>query len=80
MAEAAVTPRPPVGLFGDWVHTAPAALQGDTLSLRADSTARGLIPWDEKRAARVTRWKLISARMIRSPHAQTGAFERQVSQ
>jgi hypothetical protein len=59
VAEAAVTPRPPVGLYGDWVHVAPAALRGDTLSLRPDSTARGLIPWDEKRAARVTRWKLV---------------------
>ena len=59
VAVAAMPPRPPVGLYGDWVHIAPEALRGDTLRLRADSTADGLIPWDSERAARVTRWQLI---------------------
>jgi hypothetical protein len=59
VAVAATPPRPPIGLYGDWVHVAPEALRGDTLRLRADSTADGLIPWDGERAARISRWQLI---------------------
>jgi hypothetical protein len=49
-------PRPPVGFIGDWVRLTPRRLQGDTLSLRADSTADGVILWNAKEDARATRW------------------------
>jgi len=57
-------PRPsparlPVGLLGDWVRIAPTSLRGDTLTLRADSSASGIIPWSNGRLAVVKRWKLI---------------------
>jgi hypothetical protein len=52
-------PRPPLGLIGDWVRVAPQSLRGDTLSLRADSTARGLIPWYNDSLARITRWRVV---------------------
>jgi hypothetical protein len=59
VAVAATPPRASIGLYGDWVHIAPEALRGDTLRLRADSTADGLVPWDNERAARIWRWRLI---------------------
>jgi hypothetical protein len=53
-------PRVPVGLMGDWIRIAPAEFAGDTLSLRPDSTATGLIPWPatKVRMARISRWKV----------------------
>jgi hypothetical protein len=56
---AANAPRAPVALIGDWVRVAPATLRGDTLSLRADSSARGVIPWGTATTfVRISRWQL----------------------
>lgn len=49
-------PRPSVGLVGEWVRLTPRRLRGDTLRLRADSTADGMILWDEKRDVRARYW------------------------
>jgi hypothetical protein len=49
-------PRPPVGLIGAWVRLTPRRLHGDTLLLRADSSADGLILWDPGKDARAKRW------------------------
>ncbi len=38
------TVPPPVGLVGDWIQTRPESRRGDTLTLRADSTATGRAP------------------------------------
>lgn len=38
------TVPPPVGFVGDWVQVWPASRRGDTLTLRADSSASGLAP------------------------------------
>ena len=35
---------PPLGFVGDWVQVWPASRRGDTLTLRADSSASGLAP------------------------------------
>jgi hypothetical protein len=51
--------RPPVGLVGDWVRIAPTSLRGDTLTLRADSSAAGVIPWGNGRLAIIKRWKIM---------------------
>jgi hypothetical protein len=51
-------PTPPVAFLGDWIRIAPAAIRGDTLRLRADSTADGVIPWPPNRMARISRWKI----------------------
>lgn len=51
-------PRPPVGLYGQWIQVAPQARAGDTLRLNADSTARGVITWSDGRLARITRWQI----------------------
>ena len=65
--------RTPVGLLGEWITTAPRALRGDTLVLRADSSARGIIPW-ERGYARVNAWQIrFGSRepaVTRSDHAQ----------
>jgi hypothetical protein len=52
-------PRAPVGLVGDWLRIAPASLRGDTLTLRADSSAVGIIPWGNGRLAIIKRWKIM---------------------
>lgn len=49
-------PRPPVAFVGDWVRLTPARLLGDTLRLRADSSAQGIILWDDKHDAVARRW------------------------
>jgi hypothetical protein len=56
---------PPVGFVGDWVQVWPASRKGDTLTLRADSTAKGLTTagradWygDDTTTAAVTWWKV----------------------
>jgi hypothetical protein len=53
---------PPVGLVGDWVQLWPASRRGDTLTLRADSTARGLPPSDPgiswKDMTTITQWQV----------------------
>jgi hypothetical protein len=51
-------PRPPTALIGSWERQAPRALRGDTLTLRADSTANGLILWGEEQeqVVRSTHW------------------------
>lgn len=36
--------RPPIGFVGQWAQTWPESLRGDTLTLRADSTASGRLP------------------------------------
>jgi len=53
-------PRLPAGLIGQWLVVAPYALSGDTLTLRADSTATGIIPWPppKDRMAKIARWKV----------------------
>ena len=51
-------PRVARAFVGDWLRVAPQRLRGDTLRLRADSTADGIIPWPPDRLARVSRWKL----------------------
>jgi hypothetical protein len=38
------TVPPPVGLVGDWIQIRPKSRRGDTLTLRADSTATGPAP------------------------------------
>lgn len=38
------TVPPPVGLVGDWIQIRPESRRGDTLTLRADSTAEGPAP------------------------------------
>ena len=53
------SPRLAIGLVGDWVRFAPTNLRGDTLTLRADSTAAGVIPWGDGRYARIARWKIM---------------------
>ncbi len=53
------TPRSSVGLVGDWLRVAPTSLRGDTLTLRPDSTALGIIPWSNGRLAIITRWKIM---------------------
>ena len=53
------TPRAPVGLVGDWVRIAPAHLRGDTLTLRADSSAVGIVPWSNGRLASIKRWYIV---------------------
>jgi hypothetical protein len=52
--------RLPVGLIDQWVVVTPAALKGDTLTLRSDSTATGIIPWPppRDRMAKISRWKV----------------------
>lgn len=50
--------RAPIGLVGEWVRLAPKAFAGDTLTLREDSTASGVMPWRNGRLARVKRWKV----------------------
>ena len=61
-AETPAPPRPPelprvsVGLVGEWVRLTPRRLRGDTLRLRADSSADGVILWDEKRDALARHW------------------------
>lgn len=52
------TARPAVGLVGDWLRVAPDSLRGDTLILRADSTALGVVPW-QGRLAIIKRWKIV---------------------
>ena len=53
-------PRSAVGLVGDWVRIAPTSLRGDTLTLRVDSTALGIVPWASNgRLAIVKRWKIM---------------------
>ncbi|MCZ8205414.1 hypothetical protein [Gemmatimonas sp.] len=49
-------PRPPSALVGHWERQAPASLRGDTLTLNADSTASGLILWEETKVARAKHW------------------------
>jgi hypothetical protein len=49
-------PRPPVGLVGEWVRLSPQRLRGDTLRLRTDSSADGLILWDGTRDVRARYW------------------------
>jgi hypothetical protein len=55
-------PPPParsaIGLVGDWVRFAPASLSGDTLTLRTDSTAAGIVPWANGQLAVIKRWKI----------------------
>ena len=50
-------PRVPVGLVGDWIRIAPAHLRGYTLTLRADSSAVGIVPWSNGRLASVVSQK-----------------------
>jgi hypothetical protein len=45
-----------VAFVGDWVRLTPNRLRGDTLRLRADSSADGIILWDGKRDARARHW------------------------
>ncbi len=56
---------PPVGFVGDWVQVWPTSRKGDTLTLRADSTAEGLTTagradWysDDTTTANITWWKV----------------------
>jgi hypothetical protein len=56
---------PPVGFVGDWVQVRPDSRKGDTLTLRADSTAEGLATagradWYSRDTtmAEVTWWKV----------------------
>ncbi|MEP6622409.1 MAG: hypothetical protein ABJE47_24005 [bacterium] len=49
----------PVALLGDWIGVAPPAVRGDTLTLRPDSTARGIIPWGPDRLVAISRWKVV---------------------
>ena len=49
-------PRASVAFVGDWVRLTPRRLRGDTLRLRADSSADGTILWDDKRDALARRW------------------------
>lgn len=51
-------PRPGVALVGAWHRIAPLRLAGDTLLLRADTTASGVIAWDEGRDMRVAHWSV----------------------
>jgi hypothetical protein len=50
--------RLPVALVGQWVAVAPYSVSGDSLSLRPDSSAQGIIPWPPNRLARISRWKV----------------------
>lgn len=49
--------REPVALAGSWLWESPKRLAGDTLTLRKDKTAQGVIPWDGVRDLRVSRWE-----------------------
>lgn len=50
-------PHPPIGFVGRWAQVHPDAMRGDTLTLRADSTADGIIVWrDGRHLARISRW------------------------
>ena len=52
------TPREPVALAGSWLWESPKRLAGDTLTLRKDKTAQGVIPWDGGRDLRVSSWEI----------------------
>jgi len=51
-------PQPALALVGNWLRVAPEHLKGDTLRLRADSSAEGIIPWPPNKFASVTYWKI----------------------
>jgi hypothetical protein len=61
-AEPPAPPRPPepprvsVAFVGEWVRLTPRRLRGDTLRLRADSSADGIILWNDKRDALARHW------------------------
>jgi hypothetical protein len=45
-----------VAFVGEWVRLTPRRLRGDTLHLRADSSAGGIILWDDTRDAMARHW------------------------
>lgn len=53
---AVIPPKEPVALVGAWIRLTPKRLAGDTLILRADKSASGIIPWEDSRDLRVTTW------------------------
>jgi hypothetical protein len=55
-------PPPPIGFVGEWVQVAPVAYSGNTLTLRADSSASGRLPHyraDTAGVASATRWRVM---------------------
>lgn len=52
--------RAPIGLVGSWVQIRPDSVRGDTLTLRADFRASGLVPryQGDTLIMHATRWKV----------------------